>query len=170
MAMLLVSPAGAGGVRITFGLKSLVADVTAWGLPSSTDYTFTLDASGIASVVCTNYGGNKAPGQNYPHVDGTDTGDVPQAPTKNGKVTLSLEAVPFLEENPDISWDAGGCPNANWSARVDFVYWQTAVVQIVDTSTGKTTTYQYTCVTTRTGPNSTPSTFDDGAVSCTRVN
>ncbi len=170
IAMMVASPAGAGGVRITFGLKSLVADITAWGI-GSTDYTFQLDASGFASVVCTNYGGNQAPGRDFPHVDATDTRDVPkQDITKNGKVILSLEAIPELEANPVVSGLEGGCPNSNWTARVDFVFWQTAVVQIVDTVTGNTTTYNYTCVTTRTGPNSTPSTFDDGTVSCTRVN
>jgi len=170
ITMLAISPVYAGGVSIKIGLGSLVADVTAWGLPSSTDYTFTLTASGVASVVCTNYGSNQAPGQNYPHVDGKDSNDIPKNDiTKGGKVTTSLEAVPYLELHPDISWDAGGCPNSNWNAKVDFVYWSSAAVQIVSVATGEVTTYKYSCVTTRTSPNSTSSTFDDGTISCTRI-
>jgi len=172
IAMMVASPAGAGGFRITMSLRSLFADITAWGLPSSTDYIFRLDASGIASVVCTNYGGNQAPGQNYPHVDGRDSNHVPKTDIKKGgKVVTSLEAIPPEEVNPNISWDAGGCPNSNWSARVDFVYWQTAEVQIESVATGQVTSYKYSCVTTRTGPRGNPtSTFDDGTVTCTRIN
>lgn len=173
IAMLVVAPAGAGGVRITFSLKSLFADISAWGLPSSTDYTFTLTASGVASVLCTNNGGNQAPGQNYPHVDGTDSKEIKPSKDflKGGKVITSLEAIPELEANPVISWSDGGCANSNWSALVDFIYWQTAAVTITEKATDETTTYLYDCVTTRTGPAGDPaSTFDDGTVQCTRTN
>ena len=167
IAMLVVSPAGAGGVRITFGLGSLIANVFAWGLPSSTDYTFTLTASGVASVICTNNGGNQAPGQNSPHVDGSATNHIkPQDILKGGKVITSLEATPELEEKPNISWDVGGCPSSKWSATVDFIFWESAEVKIVELATGNITTYPFDCDTTRTGPNSTPSTFDDGVVTC----
>ena len=171
MAALLVSEAGAGGFSIRTALGSFLADVTAWGLPNNTGYTFTVDASGVASVICTNNGGNQAPGQNYPHVDGSDTQNIPPSQiTKGGKVTTSLEAIPDLEANPDIKWDLGGCPNQNWSAKVDFIYWQSAVFVVTNNTTLQKTTYKYTCETTRTGPNSTPSTFDDGTVSCTLTN
>jgi hypothetical protein len=170
IAMLAISPVYAGGVSIKIGLGSLIADITAWGLPNNTDYTFTLSASGVASVVCTNYGGNQAPGQNYPHVDGRDSNDVPQNDIlKGGKVTTSLEAIPYLETHPDISWSEGGCPNSNWNAKVDFVFWDTAELQIVSVATGEVTTYKYSCVTTKTGPNSTPSTFDDGRITCKQI-
>lgn len=171
MAALLVSEAIAGGFSIRTSLGSFFADVTAWGLPNNTDYTFTLNASGVASAVCTNNGGNQAPGQNYPRVNGSDTNKItPQDILKGGKVITSLEAIPDLEANPtNISWDVAGCPNSNWSAQVDFIYWQTAVFVVRNSTTGQETTYNYTCVTTRTGPNSTPSTFDDGTLSCTQV-
>jgi len=173
VTMVSTTVSAGGNIKLSsaFSLRSLFADVTATGL-SSTDYTFELAASGVASVVCTNYGGNQAPGQNSPHVDGTDLANVGKADiTKNGKATFSLEAVPPEELNPYISWDAGGCPNSNWTAMIDFVYWQSATITAYNKLTQafvKQFTYQ--CVTTRTGPNSTPSTFDDGTVSCTRVN
>ena len=172
MAALLVSGAGAGGVSIGSRLGSLIIDVTAWGLPNNTDYTFTINASGIASAVCTNNGGNQAPGQNYPRVNASDANKItPKDILKGGKVITSLEAIPYLEEHPnDISAVDAGCPNANWSATVDFVYWQSLQLAITATATGQTTTYLYSCVTTRTGPNSTPSTFDDGTVSCRLAN
>jgi hypothetical protein len=168
IAMLVISPADAGG-RVSLGtsLSSLLVDITAWGLRPS-DYDFKITASGIASVACTNNGGTKAPGQNYPHVDGTDDQGVPsdQIDAK-GKVSLSLEAIPELELNPNIGWEAGGCPNENWTGIVDFVYWQSLRLDILEYATNKTTTYLYTCVTTRTGPAGDPnSTFDDGTVTC----
>ena len=172
IAMLMASPAGAGGVTIKPRLGSLILDITAWGQPNSTDYVYSVDASGIASVVCTNQGGNAAPGRNFPHVDGQDSKTVtPKDITKAGKVVTSLEAVP-PQEDPDFvfSGKEGGCPNNNWSAKADFVFWQAFTFTIKAVATGEITTFEFSCVTTRTGPNSTPSTFDDGTVSCTRVN
>lgn len=123
IAMMVASPAGAGGYRITFGLKSLVADIIGFGLGHDDLHT-ELQASGIASVVCTNNGGNQAPGQNAPHVNATDTRDIDQHDiTKNGRVTFSLEAIPELEVNPFISGKAGGCPGSSWTGTVDFIFW-----------------------------------------------
>lgn len=171
MAALMVSEAVAGGFSIRTSLGSFLADVTAWGLPNSTKtgYTFTVNASGVASVICTNPGNNPVPGQSSPHVDGTDSQDIPPGQiTKGGKVTTSLEAIPDLEAHPDLTAEAGGCPNSNWSAKVDFIYWQAAVFTVKNNTTGEETTYKYNCVTTRTGPAGDPnSTFDDGTVSCT---
>ncbi len=179
ITMLAASTVYAGGVRITASteLKSLFAKITATGL-GSTNYVFDLDASGIASVVCTNYGGNQAPGQNYPHVDGKDSKDLPSSKiSKNGKAIFDMHAVP-LEETPGyvLPWDVGGCPNSNWSAKVDFVYWQSmTITAYIDLGGGvrgaKVAENKYQCVTTRTGPRGDPaSTFDDGTVSCTQIN
>lgn len=171
IAILIISPAGAGGVRIGFSLSSLVADVTAWGI-GKTDWVYTLTASGTASVICTNNGTNDVPGQSSPHVDGTGSTAVPKEQiSKNGKVTFSVIAKPDEELNPIIPWDQGGCPNSNWTARYDFVYWETATLSRIDPLTDRVVeSFEFSCVTTRTGPNSTPSTFDDGEVSCTPVN
>lgn len=172
IAMLFVSPAGAGGVRITFKLSSLIADVTAWGI-GRTDWIYELKASGTASVICTNNGTNDVPGQSSPHVDGTGSTAVPKEQiSKNGKVVFSITAKPDEEINPIIPWDKGGCPNPNWTARVDFVYWEQATVSRIDPFTNTVVeSLEFQCVTTRTGPTGDPnSTFDDGTVSCTRIN
>lgn len=173
IATLAVSPVYAGGVKISAStsLGSLFAKITATGL-GSTDYVFVMNASGIASVVCTNYGGNQAPGQNYPHIDGKDSKDLPSKDiSRNGKAIFNLHAVPVEEtESYVLSWDAGGCPNENWSAKVDFVYWQSMIITAYDVSGAKVAENQYQCTTTRTGPNSTPKTFDDGTITCWQVN
>jgi len=173
ITVLAVTSAGAT-TGTNFKLGSLIADIVQTGLKSSNLYTyeFEVQASGIASVVCTNNGGNVAPGQNYPHTDGTaDYGLKPDQISKSGRAVFSIETIPTLEANPDISWDAGGCPNSNWTAKVDFIYYDTATVTAwaVSNSDGSKTlvvSQVYSCVTTRTGPNDTPSTFDDGTVSC----
>jgi hypothetical protein len=171
IAMLVFSPAGAGGVRITLRLGSLIADATAWGI-GRTDWIFELTASGTASVICTNHGTNDVPGQSSPHVDGKGSTAVPREQiSKNGKVSFSVTAKPDEEINPIIPWDAGGCPNSNWTAKVDFVYWEHATFSRIDPLTSKVVeSFQFECQTERTGPNSTPSTFDDGTISCQQVN
>ncbi len=176
---LFASPVSAGGgvglTRVQFSLGSLITQGTATGL-GNTDWVLKLDGIGRASVMCTNNGGNAVPGQSSPHVDGTGTQALPgdSQLRKNGKSPFSIEAKPDAETNPtQFDWVAGGCPNSNWTARVDFVYWDFATITVfspLDTSfSNPVATYQYQCVTTRTGPNSTPSTFDDGSVSCTQT-
>ena len=174
--LLAVSTVHAGGVsiKLSTSLGSLVGNVTATGL-GSTDYIFEIEAKGDASVVCTNYGGNQAPGQNYPHTEGKSSkGLQPSEISRNGKAVFTMETFPDLELNPNISWQEGGCPNSNWSAKVNFVYYKTVIVTAYVNSGGgmrgaMVAQNIYSCVTTRTGPNSTPSTFDDGTVSCTRI-
>ena len=174
-AMLMTSTVSAGGVKISanWGLSSLLANVTATGLGSS-DYVFVLTATGFASATCTNQGGNAAPGQNYPHVDAVGQTLVPDGDTpvtKNGKAVFPIEAIPDEEIVQQIPWDVAGCPNSNWTAVVDFVYWQFATITAYNISSGAIAAqYNYQCTTTRTGPNNTPSTFDDGTVSCTSIN
>jgi len=178
VATILTSSVSAGGnvklSSVRFSLGSLISKGFASGL-GSTDWVLKLDGSGHASVICTNYGSNDVPGQSSPHVDGKGTQALPgdSQLRKNGKSPFSVTAKPDEEINPSLSWDAGGCPNPNWTARIDFVYWDFATIGVYypsDTSfSNPVAIYKYQCVTTRTGPNSTPSTFDDGTVSCTQT-
>jgi hypothetical protein len=175
----LTTPAGAGGgikLSSSFKLGSLIADGIATGL-GKTDWVLKLDGVGHAAVICTNNGSNDVPGQSSPHVDGTGTQSLPgdSQLRKNGKSPFSVEALPDAEANPtEFDWVAGGCPNSNWTARVDFVYWDYAKITVyspLDTSfSSPVATYEYQCVTTRTGPAGDPdSTFDDGTVACTQT-
>jgi hypothetical protein len=175
IAVLLVSPAGAGGYKLsgtTFTLSSLLTNGFATGL-GKTDWLISLAASGTGAVVCVNNGNNPVPGQSAPHIDGSASQGLPGNSTlrKNGKAPFSLEAIP-PEEAPGytLTWEQGGCPNSNWTAYVDFVFWDHAVISLRDPATLETVaTFEFVCTTTRTGPNSTPSTFDDGTVSCRQI-
>ena len=175
IVMLTTSPALArGAIKLSssdFALGSLIATGVATGL-SNIDWRFEVNANGHASVICTNYGSNDVPGQSSPHVDGKGTQDVPHEDiTKNGKSSFTVIAKPEEEINTTIPWDAGGCPNPNWSARIDFVYWDSATVNVIDPATPDViaATFKFSCVTTRI-PQNDGYTFDDGTVSCTRVN
>lgn len=57
--------------------------------------------------------------------------------------------------------------------KIDFISWDPAVINVYDSlDTGfsiPVATYEYQCVTTFTGPNSTATTFDDGVVSCVQT-
>jgi len=172
--MLTTSPALARGAiklgNVTFELGSLITNGVATGL-SNVDWIFEVNASGHASVICTNNGNNDVPGQSSPHVDGKGTQDVPQEQiTKNGKASFTVIAKPDEELNTTISWDAGGCPNPNWSARIDFVYWDSATINVIDPATPDEigATFKFSCVTTRI-PQNDGYTFDDGTVSCTPI-
>lgn len=151
IATMVISPVSAGAAvklsGVQFSLGSLIASGYASGL-GNTDVTVVLDGSGIPVITCTNYGGNDVPGQSYPKVTATGTqnldGDDPLR--KNGRS-------PFLTETDDpetIAWDKAGCPNSNWTGRIDFIFWTDAKLSVYSTSTGALLTSKtYTCETTR---------------------
>jgi len=173
IAVLSISPAAAGGaVKLSgaaFKLGSLISSGTATGL-GNTDWIILLDAQGHADVVCTNKGGNAAPGQNYPHIQrsGSQLLAGNSQLRKNGKSPFNVETQKETPANTVIDPVVAGCPNSNWTAKIVFVFWDQATIYAVDPATNTVAaTYKYNCVTVKTGPNSTPSTFDDGTVSCT---
>lgn len=175
IVMLTTSPALArGAIKLsgaTFSLGSLISNGFATGL-GSTDWVLVMDAAGHAGVTCTNNGGNDVPGQSYPHVEGSGVTTLPGSDPlrKNGKSPYAVTAKSEFEETRYISWDEGGCPNSNWTARIDFIFWDSATINVYDPSdtafSTPVATYKFACVTTYTGPNSTATTFDDGTVSC----
>ena len=172
LVALLATPAGAGGgIKLSgFRLGSLIADGSAFGL-GNTDWLIELEASGRASVMCTNPGKNPVPGQSSPHVEDTGVQELPkESLTKNGKAPFSVRTTPEEELNPFITWQEGGCPNSKWTAKIDFVYWEHAIVSLIDPVTEVVVSrLEFTCVTTRI-PQNDGYTFDDGTVSCTPVN
>jgi len=171
LVTILATPVAAGGgIKLSgFRLGSLIADGSAFGLGNS-DWLVQLEASGNASVICTNPGRNPVPGQSSPHVDGTGVQEIPkESLTKNGKAPFSVKTTPEEELNPFITWEEGGCPNSKWTAKTDFVYWDHALVSLIDPVTEVVVAkLEFTCVTTRI-PQNDGYTFDDGTVSCSQA-
>jgi hypothetical protein len=156
-AVLMTSTAAAGGnVKLSgveFSLSSLIASGFASGL-GNTDVTVVLEAAGIPDVTCTNSGGNQAPGQNPTKVSASGAQFlIHQTYTKNGRSPFSVETE---EPQPGLTAEQLGCPNNNWTATIDFVYWTGAFLSVYDTATGALLAQQkYTCVTTRFPPTVT---------------
>ncbi len=151
--------ASAGGsVRlsgVSFGLGSLIANGTLTGL-GVTDVSVILDASGIPVVTCTNQGGNQASGQNAPKVSATGQKSLlgTDPVRKNGKSPFGVET---QDPAPFLSGSAGGCPNDNWTATIEFVYWTAATITVKSLPTGAILLKQdYTCTTTLTSVSCTP--------------
>jgi hypothetical protein len=152
LAMVLATStvAAGGNVKLSgveFSLSSLVASGFASGLGNA-DVTVLLEAAGIPDVTCTNYGGTQAPGQNPANVSASGAQYlIHENYTKNGRSPFSVETE---EPQPGLTAEQLGCPNNNWMASIDFVYWTEAVLSVYDTATGDLLAQQnYACVTTR---------------------
>ena len=161
MSVLPTSALARGAVKLSsvdFSLGSLIADGTLTGLGMD-DVLVNLTASGIPVVICTNQGGNQSPGQNPSKVSASGQQSLfgTDPVRKNGKSPFGVET---SELSSFLSGTQGGCPNDNWTATIDFVYWTDATISIYSLDTGELLTQQsYTCVTTR----------DPDSVSCTPV-
>lgn len=149
--VLLSTSALAGGAvklsSVTFQLGSLIANGTLTGL-GKTDVTVVLDASGIPAVTCTNGGSNAVPGQSSPRISASGNqalmGNDPIR--KNGKSLFGVET----SDPTVLAWDEAGCPNANWTGHIDFIYWTNATISVFDTATSSLLTqHHYICSTTR---------------------
>jgi len=162
ISMLVFSPVAAGGVSVTWGGGSIIAEGYAYGF-SKDAVVITLNAKGTPYVSCFDPGnGNLVPGQN-PNlvVDGTDA--FFHFPVdENGKFEVRLEA------DADISGLTAidlGCPNNNWTFDLDWVDWSWASITVSEASTSDTLWYkEYTCTTTP--PEPTPEDYD---VDCTAI-
>jgi hypothetical protein len=160
MSALITSAASAGGnvglKNVQFSLGSLDVTGTLTGLGGYSDGVIVdLVANGIPVVTCTTRGGKASPGQNPSQVSARGVQLITQI-TKNGTASVAVSA------EPTLTAVQGGCPNNNWTANIDFVYWTDATITVTDPSTNPATVLlqqNYTCVTTR----------DPDSVSCTPV-
>lgn len=85
------------------------------------DLTVVLDASGIASVICRNPAGHRAPGQDTA-VDAS--GSVEGIEVKNGRASFDVTTA-----EPTVSSDA--CPNDKWTAIVTDVAFSSATLTLI---------------------------------------
>jgi hypothetical protein len=134
MITLFASPVSAGrGIGlsgVTFSLGSLIANGTLVRL-GPTDVTVALDAEGIPAIICTNNGQNDVPGRSAPKVFASGTQFVDgDSVTKNGKAPFSTETT----DPETLPWDVAGCPNSNWTARIDNILWTGATITVKDSS------------------------------------
>jgi hypothetical protein len=156
-AIFITSTVFAGAIKlrgVSFSLGSLIAQGTLTGLGNE-NVRVSLKASGFPVVSCTNLGGNQAPGQNPPKISASGEQllfgfDLTR---KNGKSPFDVETI-----DPQV-FDAVeyGCPNNNWTAKIEFIYWTEATIDVFDLETQELLVSQdYTCTTTQTTVNCTP--------------
>jgi len=155
ITILMTSTVSAGAAiklskTVDWTLGSLDASGFVFGL-GYTDVTVVLNARGIPEVICTNQGGNQAPGQNPAELAATGSqvlpGDDPLR--KNGRSPFSVSAEPPAT----LPGSQGGCPNDNWIAEITFVFWTNATISVYQgtdpNNLGPLLEQQnYTCVTT----------------------
>lgn len=89
-----------------------------------TTFRIEVDATGLASVECTNPGENVAPGQDTTIEGAGETGNLPTP--RNGQFRFSVSTI------PPIVPDYPTCPNPQWSADVIDVAFTTATVSLYE--------------------------------------
>jgi hypothetical protein len=87
---------------------TLSCTATVAGLGGTT-FRLEVSATAVASVECTNPGGNVAPGQSFTAPATGSTGDEPTP--RNGRATVTVETA-------SLSAPANSCPNDKWTASI----------------------------------------------------
>jgi hypothetical protein len=111
-------------------LSGTIATVTAnlSGLGNDPATAF-LTVNGGATYTCFNNGGNTAPGQKQVTVQPqTDSQNL--STDKNGRASINLSTDP-LTAPAQISGQAAGCPNGNWTGRTPSIVVTSVVLSIV---------------------------------------
>jgi hypothetical protein len=93
-----------------------------------TTFQIDIEADGIASVVCTNPAGNRAPGQDTAV---TVEGSTDQLPTpRNGQYVFSVTT-----DDPEPLPPTPTCPNNQWTAEIVDVSFTTATLTLFENGT-----------------------------------
>jgi hypothetical protein len=89
------------------------------------DVVITIAATGLIDTTCISPGGNEAPGQNRIPFATSVTTVVRSSQIKNGNVTACATT-----PGPTVSAKEAGCPNKNWTARIDDVEFESATITV----------------------------------------
>jgi hypothetical protein len=90
-----------------------------------TTFEITIEADGIASVECTNPGGNVAPGQDTAVTVAGTTGPLPTP--RNGQFVFTIET-----DEPPQPPPTPTCPNEMWTANIVDVAFTTATLTLFE--------------------------------------
>jgi hypothetical protein len=91
------------------------------------DVTIIVKTTGTATTLCTNQGGNTAPGQNKTPVSPSGQATIPSTEIKNGNLSTCVTTTP----PPAPTAAQAGCPNSNWSASITDVQFATAQITVI---------------------------------------
>jgi len=122
----------------------LTASGTLAGLGNG-DIFVILEAWGTGTAMCSNKGGNEAPGQNPVTVNVMGIQGISAKLIENGTTPFSVTTD---DPKPPTAKEAG-CPNNNWKVTSFFVYWTSAAITVKDAGTGASLLHQeFDCITT----------------------
>jgi len=140
-----VSAGGNVGFRnVAFSLGSLDVTGILTGLGGYDGVKVELIAVGDPVVTCISPGGKDSPpGQNPTQVTASAVQIITQIFKSGTSVQVSAE--------PTLTGTQGGCSNDNWTARIDFVFWTQATINVTDLANPNTVLLHqvYNCLTTR---------------------
>jgi hypothetical protein len=94
---------------------------------SNADITVMVTAQASATTLCTNRGGNKAPGQNPADLTAVGAEIIPASEVQNGQVFVSVTT----DVPPRPTPEQAGCPSGNWTATIADLTFHSATVVVV---------------------------------------
>ena len=89
------------------------------------DVVITLSVTAAVDTTCISPGGNEAPGQNRIPFAASVSRTIRSTQIKNGNVSFCVTT-----PGPRISAREAGCPNNNWTARIDDVEFESATITV----------------------------------------
>jgi hypothetical protein len=90
------------------------------------NYDILVSATGTATTVCTNKGGNEAPGQNPAQVTSAGSTPITVTSDSNGNYAFTASGNP----PPQPTARQAGCPGNNWTATITAVDYTNATLTI----------------------------------------